>query len=126
MKFAVVIAIGGAIGALGRHFLAGYISQVVGGSFPWGIFLVNVLGSTLIGVVTEVASQTSFIGVEAKALLTVGFLGAFTTFSTFSLDIVELCQKGLWALAMIYVIASIFVAVLSLVTAMTVTRSILA
>lgn len=126
MKFAVVIAIGGAMGALGRHFLAGYISQLVGGSFPWGIFLVNVIGSTLIGVVTEVASQTSFIGVEVKALLTVGFLGAFTTFSTFSLDIVELCQKGLWASATFYIIASVCVAVLSLVMAMTVTRSILA
>lgn len=126
MKLAVVIAIGGAMGALGRHFLAGYVTQLVGSSFPWGIFVVNVIGSIFIGVITELAGQASFIGEELKTLLVIGFLGAFTTFSTFSLDIVELCQKGLWTSAAIYVVGSVCLAVLGLVMAMMVTRGIMA
>ena len=125
MKLVIIIAIGGATGAVGRHLLSGYVSQFFGGVFPWGILAVNVLGSVLLGVVAECAAQTSVFSAELKALLAVGFLGAFTTFSTFSLDIVELCQKGLWALASIYILTSVFVAVLGLVTGMIITRGIM-
>ena len=125
MKLLMVIAIGGATGALGRHFLAGYVSQFFGGVFPWGILVVNVVGSVLLGVVAECGAQTSVFSAEFKALLAVGFLGAFTTFSTFSLDVVQLCQKGLWTLASIYVFTSVFVAVLGLVTGMAITRGVM-
>ena len=125
MKLVIIIAIGGATGAVGRHLLSGYVSQFFGGVFPWGILAVNVLGSVLLGVVAECGAQTSVFSAELKALLAVGFLGAFTRFSTFWLDIVELCQKGLWALASIYILTSVFLAVLGLVTGMVITRGIM-
>jgi len=115
MKVAIIIAIGGAAGALGRHLLAGYLGQLMGGGFPWAILIVNVVGSFLLGVITELAAQSILITPEIKALMTVGFLGAFTTFSTFSLDIVELCERGQWSWAFFYICASVFMAVFGLV-----------
>jgi CrcB protein len=125
MKLAVIIAIGGGMGALGRYFLVGYITQLFGGGFPWGILAVNVVGSMILGVVVEFGAQTPLLTAEFKALLAVGFLGAFTTFSTFSLDIVELCQKGLWGLAGMYISASVVVAVIGLVAGIVITRGIM-
>tara|TARA_Y100000588_G_C14066272_1_gene843751 strand:+ start:453 stop:833 length:381 start_codon:yes stop_codon:yes gene_type:complete len=126
MKVALIVAIGGAAGALGRHLLSGYLFQLMGGGFPWAILIVNVLGSFLLGVITELGSQSAFVTPEIKALMAVGFLGAFTTFSTFSLDIVELCERGQWSFAFLYISASVFIAVFGLVGGIMVVRAIVA
>ena len=94
MKLAIIIAIGGAAGALGRHLVTVYLGQLIGGGFPWAILTVNVLGSFLLGVITELAAQSVLVTPEVKALVTVGFLGAFTTFSTFSIETLNLIESG--------------------------------
>tara|TARA_B100000686_G_scaffold350352_1_gene446091 strand:- start:351 stop:731 length:381 start_codon:yes stop_codon:yes gene_type:complete len=126
MKIAIIVAIGGAVGTLGRYLLTSYLAQLTSSSFPWAVLTINVVGSFLLGVIIQLAAENILVTPEIKALITVGFLGAFTTFSTFSLDIVELCERGQWALAFLYTFASVLMAVLGLVGGVMVVKAIVA
>lgn len=101
-----VIAAGGALGAVSRHLLGGWVQGVSGGGFPWGTLSVNVLGSFLLGLVM-VWLQATLASGEARYFVAVGFLGSFTTFSTLSLETLELLQEGLWWKAGLYSVGSL-------------------
>ena len=107
MKLIVAIALGGAIGAVGRHAVAGQVMKLVGGGFPWGTVVVNVLGSFVMGSLIEVMALKWSMGQELRGFLTVGMLGAFTTFSTFSLDVALLTERGAIPGAIGYVLVSV-------------------
>lgn len=109
----VAIALGGAIGALSRLGLMNLVASMLGNRLPWGTLLVNVCGSLLIGVLYVLVSERMLLSGEARALLMVGFLGAFTTFSTFSLDTVLLIQQGWLLQAIAYMLASVMICVLA-------------
>ncbi len=98
----VGIALGGALGALARYGLSGWIHARVGAEFPWGTLGVNVLGSFLIGLGLSYLQHTS-LPPEAREFLAIGLLGAFTTFSTFTWETAALLQDGEWARAGLYV-----------------------
>ena len=93
----LAIALGGAAGALSRFGLMNLVASLLGNRLPWGTLLVNISGSLLIGVLYVLVSEKMLLSADARALLMVGFLGAFTTFSTFSLDTMLLIQQG-WLL----------------------------
>lgn len=95
MNNLVWVAFGGAGGAVLRYSISIFMLQLFGTSFPFGTLTVNVLGSFLMGVVSALA-QLSHISPELKALLGVGFMGALTTFSTFSNETLMLIQGGEW------------------------------
>lgn len=102
----MAIAIGGAAGALARWFLGGFVYAVLGTAFPWGTLLVNIVGCLGLGLIaafTESAVSGDLLG----SALGIGFLGAFTTFSTFSLESLRLMQDGEPARAAAYVLASV-------------------
>lgn len=126
MKLVLAIAFGGALGAMGRHFVSVQIENWLGSSIPWAAFVVNVFGSFLLGVLYEAGTLMWQPTVEVKAFLTIGLLGAFTTFSTFSMDVVVLVERGAWFMAGIYVVGSVAIAVLGLVVGMALTRGALA
>jgi len=126
MNTILAIAAGGAIGAVGRHLLAHQVSSLLGYGFPWGILVCNVLGSFVMGVLVEVMALTWSASLEMRAFLTVGILGAFTTFSTFSLDIVLLLQRGDMMKAGLYVAGSVVFSVLGLILGLQATRAVLA
>lgn len=109
----LAIALGGAIGALSRYGLMNLVAHLLGHRLPWGTLLVNVSGSLLIGVLYVLISEKMLMSGEARALLIVGFLGAFTTFSTFSLDTVLLIQQGWLVQAIGYMLASVMICVLA-------------
>ncbi|WP_457636964.1 fluoride efflux transporter CrcB [Oceanithermus sp.] len=88
------VALGGAFGAVGRYLVAGWVQNLSGSLFPWGTVAVNALGSFLLGFVIQ-AGISGGLGSELRLLLAVGFLGAFTTFSTFAYESVELLRAGL-------------------------------
>ena len=94
MQLILAIAAGGALGALARHFLAQQVMHLSGGGFPYGILAVNVVGCFLMGLLIEVSALVWQPGAALRAFLAVGFLGAFTTFSTFSLDVALLYERG--------------------------------
>lgn len=100
------IAAGGALGALARYGLAGWVHGWAGASFPWGTLAVNALGSLALGVAVRVLEGTA-AAAGARAFVAVGFLGAFTTFSTFSYETVALLEGGEWARALLYALGSL-------------------
>lgn len=126
----VAVALGGAVGALARHYMASAVlrlqEQVIGGHFPAGIFVVNILGSFLMGLLVGGLAERLGLGLSGRAALQVGFLGAFTTFSTFSLDTVLLWERGDHLQAAGYVIGSVALAVIGLVAGLRLMQAVLA
>jgi CrcB protein len=101
------IALGSAIGGVSRYLLGGLIQRWLDTTFPVGTLLVNVSGSFLLGAILRYAIETPTLSPEVRALLTVGFCGGYTTFSTFSYETVALLEDGQWTRAGLYVGASI-------------------
>lgn len=97
------IAIGGALGSVGRFWLNGLVTARAGEGFPWGILLVNVLGSFAIGVFTGIPPAQD----ATRKFLMVGICGGFTTFSAFSLQTLELTQRGEWLRAGANILGSV-------------------
>jgi fluoride exporter len=87
------LALGGVVGTLARYELGRWVHGRVGTAFPWGTLLINVLGCFAPGFLTRVGEST-MLSPEARGMLTVGFCGALTTFSTFSYETVRLIQDG--------------------------------
>ncbi|MDB5477085.1 MAG: CrcB protein [Phenylobacterium sp.] len=85
------IALGSALGGVARYALATQVAQAAGGAFPWGILLVNVTGSFLIGLF---AAAPAGLSPDARLFLTVGLCGGYTTFSSFSLQTLDLLRSG--------------------------------
>ena len=112
MRMMLAIALGGALGAVARHFGAAAILKLTGPGFPYGIFLVNILGCLMMGVLIAVFATKMQVPSEVKAFLTVGFLGAFTTFSTYSMETVMLMDRGAWADAILYAGGSVVLGIL--------------
>ena len=105
MKAYLLIAIGSGLGGMARHWLSGVIATRIASTFPWGTFIVNVLGSALIGLVLGASDVR--ISPATRQFLTVGILGGFTTFSAFSAQTMQLFQQGKAGLAVTYAIASV-------------------
>lgn len=101
-----LIALGGSIGAVARYGISLWISSSVTQTFPLGTFAVNMLGSILIGILFEL-SDSAIITPEWRGFLMVGLLGAFTTFSTFSLETVQLVRDNELALAALNALGSV-------------------
>jgi len=91
---ALAIAIAGALGALARYGLDGLISRRAPTSFPWGTFVINVSGSFLLGIVFVAMTERFRPDPWLRSALTIGFLGAYTTFSTFTYETLGLAQQG--------------------------------
>ncbi len=107
----IAIAVGGALGALFRYFLGNQISIMFGTNFAWSIFLINVIGSLLMGITIESFNLFSVSNEPMQKFMTIGILGAFTTFSTFSLDVINLVMENRLADAFIYIFASVILAI---------------
>ena len=116
------IAAGGALGALGRHWVSGAALRVMGPGFPWGTLTVNVVGSFVMGVFIAVLAAHA-TSQALRAFLTVGLLGAFTTFSTFSLDIVFLAERKEFGAALTYGAASVTLSIGALLAGLALARS---
>ncbi|NKB59208.1 MAG: fluoride efflux transporter CrcB [Alphaproteobacteria bacterium] len=119
------IAAGGAFGAVARHFVAAQVGSLLGHGFPWAILIVNILGSFVLGGLVEIFALAWSPSQEVRALIVVGMLGAFTTFSTFSMDVVLLYERGQIISAALYIGASVAFAVLAFFAAMQIMRAVL-
>ncbi len=107
------IMLGGALGAITRYLLSNFVYDWLGRDFPYGTLTVNVIGSFLMGFLMILFMQKGNIDPAMKLGLLVGFLGALTTFSTFSLDTLTLIQEGVLFRAMLNVLLSVVVCVLA-------------
>ncbi|MCH7726483.1 MAG: fluoride efflux transporter CrcB [Planctomycetes bacterium] len=100
---------GGAIGAVSRYLLSGWVTESTGRVFPFGTLLVNVIGCFLLGLIVPIAQVASWIPKPVSAGITVGFLGALTTFSTFGQETLDQLNKGAWAGALANIAANVLI-----------------
>ena len=107
----VSIAIGGAVGALCRYGMSNGIYLLLGRGFPYGTLSVNVLGSLIMGMVYVMMVERMDVSPELRAGITIGLLGAFTTFSTFSIETLNLLEDGESMKAALNVILSVVLCV---------------
>jgi fluoride exporter len=106
-RVALLIGMGGALGALARFGLGGWVTTWAGGAFPVGTFAVNVLGSLALGFVIRTLDARSTPDAELRGFLAVGVCGGFTTFSTFDYETLILLQQSRFALAALYSVGSV-------------------
>jgi CrcB protein len=101
----LLIFVAGGLGSLSRYGLGLLVNTVARGDFPYSTTLVNVLGCFLFGVVQGLAQERAVLSVQHGAILAVGFLGAFTTFSTFAFESELMIRKARWLPLVVYLLA---------------------
>ena len=106
MRTVAAIAVAGAIGALARYGLEGFVSRRQSGAFPWGTFVVNVSGAFALGLVFTLATDRWGLAPWLRSAITIGFLGAYTTFSTLSFETYRLAADRALGLAAANVLGS--------------------
>ncbi len=113
MSEIIAIALGGALGALSRFWAVALASLWLDDEFPYGILIVNVLGSFAIGIVFVFLVERAILPIAWRSAVMVGFLGAFTTFSAFSLQTIGLLEAGRFLAASVYIIGSVLICVMA-------------
>lgn len=102
-----MIALGGALGALARYQLAAVIQARVPAGFPWGTFVVNISGCAVMGAAATLLSERLVIHPNWRFLVPIGFIGAYTTFSTFEYETFRAVVEGSWMIGAVNVIGSV-------------------
>lgn len=100
------VGIGGFLGANARFAMTRLVADRLGSGYPWGTFLVNLVGAFLIGILLTVLTDRAVPDPFWRLILAVGFLGGYTTFSSYTFEAVALARDGEWATAGIYVLGS--------------------
>jgi CrcB protein len=90
----------GAAGAVSRYWLDGWVTDMTRGQFPWGTFVVNLLGAFALGIVVAVTTERLILSADWRVALGIGYLGAFTTFSTYCYETVKLAEDGALGMAL--------------------------
>jgi len=103
----LAISVGAVLGANARYLLGGWISDRFGAAFPLGTLVINVTGSIIIGFALILIGERLVVADWWRPLVAVGFLGSYTTFSTFSFETLALAQSGSWGLAALNVFGSV-------------------
>ena len=86
----------GALGSLARYGVVTYVQRQSGSNFPWGVLTVNMIGSFVFGLIWSISEQRDWIGENMRVVMLAGFIGAFTTFSTFAFDSMQMVRTANW------------------------------
>jgi len=105
----LVVGIGGFMGSIVRFWLAAFVGQRMGTRFPYGTFLINVTGSFLIGFVMTVLTEKTHLSPNWRYLIPIGFIGGYTTFSTFEYETLRAIQDGQFTIGTLNVVLSVLV-----------------
>lgn len=100
------ISIGAVIGANLRYWVGDWAAQRFGSSFPYGTLLINISGSFLLGLIISMSMENFIIDPRLRLLLTIGFLGSYTTFSTYAYESIALISQGQWGLGLFNLLGS--------------------
>jgi len=125
MKMVLAVMLGGGLGALGRYGVGYLALRLLGVGFPYGTLAVNVLGGFFMGVIVELLALRYSASPALQAFLAVGLMGGFTTFSAFSLEVVNLLQSGRAGAAFAYILLSVTLSILALYLGLMAVRTVL-
>lgn len=120
----LLVGIGGFAGAVARYVVDGWVAGLSRGAFPWGTFAVNLSGSFVLGLLFGLAIERAILPAEIRAPLMIGFLGAYTTFSTLVLESWRLVEDGSVPLALANLVGSLVLGMLAVVAGLLLARSI--
>ncbi|MFS8044271.1 fluoride efflux transporter CrcB [Rhizobium sp. BR 314] len=120
-----IVFVGAGVGGAFRLGINEVADRLLGGEFPLGTLVINVLGAFLMGLLTEYFSFLGGVSQEVRLFLTIGILGGFTTFSTFALESVLLWERGQWAPAIAYIAPSVFLSICALIAGLAIVRLII-
>jgi CrcB protein len=120
------VALGSAVGGVSRYLLGAFVQQRAGTTLPVGTLLINVSGSLLLAFILRYALATPAISPEVRALLTTGFCGGYTTFSTFSYETMAMLEEGQLNRAALYIVLSVLIALIGTYLGLTTARALLA
>jgi len=118
-----MIGLGGALGAIARYQLAALVEGRVPVGFPWGTFIVNISGCLVMGIVTTLLAERLVVHPNWRFLVPIGFIGAYTTFSTFELETCRAVMEGDWFTGGLNVVASVLAGYLALWIGVMLTRA---
>ena len=121
----LIIAIGGALGAVARHELGSLVARRWNGPFPLGTWLINLSGALAIGIFLTIYGERLTLHQNWRLLIAVGFLGAYTTFSTFEYETLRLIMDGHLATALVYVTSSLLLGLVAVWTGVAIARRLL-
>jgi CrcB protein len=119
----VLIGLGGFAGAIARYLVDGVVIERTGGGFPWGTLVINVSGSFVLGLLFAVTAERALLPADVRGPLMIGFLGAYTTFSTFMLESWRLAETGAWGLALANLGGSLVLGLVAVVAGLTIGRA---
>jgi CrcB protein len=119
----VLVALGGAAGATARYLVDQWISQRAGGAFPWGTLAVNLSGSLVLGLLFALAIERGVLPASVRGPVLIGFIGAYTTFSTLMLESWRLLEDGAVVLGLANIIGSSALGMIALVTGLMIGRA---
>jgi CrcB protein len=112
LKLAIFVALGGALGSITRWLLSNWVTQFTAGAkFPYGIFIVNLTGCMVAGLIAGLIERNDLFGADTRLCLFSGILGGFTTFSAFGLETMQLLRRGEWLVASGYAAGSVAIGV---------------
>jgi fluoride exporter len=121
----VMIAVGGAFGAIARYALGGLVQTWAGARFPYGTLVVNISGCLVMGVVMTLLTERGVVHPNWRFLVPVGFIGAYTTFSTFEYETFRALEQGAWLIGLGNVVISVIVGFISVAVGVMATRQVL-
>ena len=119
----VFLAVGGAFGAVSRYLVQGWVQDLAGGRFPWGTFVVNFSGSSMLGLVFALAMDRGVLAPEIRVPLMVGFIGSYTTFSTLMLESWVLVDEGDLSHLLINLVGSVVIGMIAVVAGLALGRA---
>ena len=117
-----LIGIGGFAGAIARYLVDGAVSERTGGAFPWGTLAVNLTGSFVLGLLFALTAERAILPAEIRGPLLIGFIGAYTTFSTFMLESWRLIEDGAITLALANLVGATLLGLLAVAAGLTLGR----
>ena len=118
----LLIGLGGFAGAIARYLVDGLVSDRTGGGFPWGTLVVNATGSFLLGLLFAITAERAILPAEVRGPLLIGFIGAYTTFSTWMLESWRLIEGGAYGPALANLSGSVVIGIVAVAVGLTLGR----
>ncbi len=123
MTHFLIVFLGGGFGAGMRHLTGLAALRLMGPGYPWGTLFVNIAGSLAMGILIALLGRKLQVTNEIRLLIATGFLGGFTTFSAFSLDVAVMWERGAVTTAVVYILASVILSLLAVFAGLWLVRS---